>query len=99
MAHFVRVGSDLETLGRFVLFVGFGCQWCSQLVPLCLDLTSSAICKPTHTFKPTEPGDRKELKFMMQSGTNKIGKPLGGSASYSLWPTGYYGWEGRREGG
>lgn len=31
----LRVGSDLATLGRFVLFVGLGGGWCSQLVPLC----------------------------------------------------------------
>ena len=35
MAHFVRVGSDLETLESLVLFGGFGCWWYSQLVPLC----------------------------------------------------------------
>lgn len=52
MAHFVRAGSDLETQGRFVLFVGFG-WWCSQLVPLCFRPDRFVICKHTHMFKPT----------------------------------------------
>lgn len=53
MAHFVRAGSDLETQGRFLLFVGFGCPWGSQLVPLCFRPDKFVICKHTHMFKPT----------------------------------------------
>lgn len=54
MAHFVRVGSDLETLVQAVFSVEFGCQWGSRLVPLCCRPDKFVICKPTHMFKPTE---------------------------------------------
>lgn len=87
MAHFVRAGSDLETQGRFVLFVGFGCRWCSQLVPLCFRPDRFVICKHTHMFKPTEPGGRMELKFTLQSGGDKIGKTLSKNALYACQPT------------
>lgn len=86
MAHFVRVGSDLETLGRLVLFGGFYCRWCSQLAPLC--------CRPDRLC------DLQTSTFVQAhrpwgSGTNKIRRILGRSALCSLCFT-WVSWLGGR---
>lgn len=79
MAHFVRVGSDLEILDRLALFGDFIVSGAPSWPHYIVDLTGSVICKPPHLFKPADPGDGKELKFMTQSETNKI-RILGRSA-------------------